>query len=71
MKVEAFVTKINLPGDHKEIEGIEVECSRCGHTVQAYGTSPKSVRRCLASLREECPEGEENYYYADDGSDND
>jgi hypothetical protein len=39
------------------------ECGRCGHTTQSFGTEEKSVKRCLALLREECPEGETGNFY--------
>jgi hypothetical protein len=29
------------------------------------------VRRCLVLLREECPEGEANFYVGDDGEEED
>ena len=37
-------------------------CSRCGHATEAYGTDDPSGRRCLVALREECPNGESNFY---------
>lgn len=51
------------------VDGVFVTCSRCGHVVESYGTGEKSVKRCLALMREECPRGEKNYYNADDGGD--
>lgn len=45
---------------------VEVTCSKCGHTVESFGTSDASVRRCLALLREECPLGENNFYVDED-----
>jgi len=70
VKVVCEVTETTLENDDGfEVEGVTVECSRCGHETESFGTSPVSVRRCLALLREECPEGEANFYVADDGSD--
>ena len=47
-------------------EYVEVTCGRCGHSVRSWGDSDSSVRRCLVLLREECPEGENNFYIAED-----
>lgn len=65
-EVHCTVEMIYLTGDHGEIRSVRVTCDRCGHEVTSYGRSDRSVRRCLALLREECPDDEENYYVADD-----
>ena len=52
-----------------KVDGVEATCSRCGHATEAFGTCDASVRRCLVALREECPRGEQNFYFAADGSD--
>lgn len=70
MRVRCDVEEITMDGDHCEVEGVCVTCSRCGHEAEVYGTSPRSVRRALVMLREECPEGEDNFYVAE-GSDGD
>lgn len=41
-------------------------CSKCGHETMSFGDSDSSVLRCLALMREECPEGENNFYVADE-----
>lgn len=47
-----------------------VKRGKCGvsfrHETQSFGTSEASVRRCLALMREECPNGENNFYIAED-----
>lgn len=48
------------------VEGVCVTCSRCGHATESAGTSERSTRRCLALMREECPEGENNFYVDED-----
>lgn len=48
------------------IECTYVTCSRCGHETMSFGTSEASVKRCLALLREECLEGESNFYVAEE-----
>lgn len=46
----------------QEVEGITARCSRCDHETESFGTSERSVKRCLVLMREECPNGEENFY---------
>lgn len=62
---------IALDGDYGTVMGVRVTCPRCDHSTEAFGTSARSVRRCLARMREECPLDEENYYVTDDGSEED
>ena len=62
-RVECEISAATLTNDDgREIDGVQAECSRCGHTTESFGTSDASVRRCLAIMREQCPEGEENFY---------
>jgi hypothetical protein len=46
----------------REIPGVRATCSKCGHSTESFGTGERSKKRCLVLLREECPEGEENFY---------
>ncbi len=63
MRVECEVTEATLTSDDgREVEGVCATCSRCDHETESFGTGEASVKRCLALLREECPEGEENWY---------
>jgi hypothetical protein len=62
MKVEVTIDEDELEGDHGWVRGLRVTCERCGHSVEVFGTTDASARRGAAMLREECPEGEENYY---------
>lgn len=48
------------------IDGVEATCGKCNHTTTSFGTGEASIRRCLALLSEECPEGEQNYYVSED-----
>ena len=48
--------------NYREVDGVIVTCGKCNHEEQAFGSSERSVKRCLVSLRENCPLGEENYY---------
>ena len=47
------------------VQGTVVTCGRCGHQTRAGGQHDGSIKRCLVTLREECPNGENNYYEAD------
>lgn len=66
MRVHCEVEEEMLSGDYSDVEGVRVTCSRCGHEVESYGTGEASVRRCLALMREECPNKESNYYTAEE-----
>lgn len=67
MRVECEVEETEEIGDHGgPVPSVCVTCGRCDHSVVIYGTSDASVRRGLATLRDECPEGENNYYVAED-----
>ncbi len=56
----------NDDGEAIQVEGVEVQCERCNHIVEIYGTGSASFLRACATLREECPLGENNFY--DEGS---
>jgi len=45
------------------VPGVIATCEKCGHKVESFGTSERSIRRCLAVMSEECPEDEKNYYF--------
>jgi hypothetical protein len=62
MRVACDIAYVDLEGDYTEVEGVCATCPRCGHQTESFGTSPASVRRCLALLREQCPNGDNNYY---------
>jgi hypothetical protein len=69
MKVLSAIDTIELENDTgRLIESVSATCSRCGHATESFGTSDSSIRRCLVLLREECPEGEDNFY-VDEGAD--
>ncbi len=35
-------------------QGIRVTCGECGHSVESFGTSERSEKRCLVLLKQEC-----------------
>jgi hypothetical protein len=63
MRVSCEIVEVTLDGDYSEVESVEAICSRCDHSEQSYGTGDDSVRRCLVMLRENCPLGENNFYW--------
>ena len=67
MKIKATIEEVTLENDNgKEIDGVMATCERCAHTTESFGTSQRSISRCLVLLRLECPEEEENFYIPDD-----
>ena len=63
MRIECEVTTVDLENDSgREVEGVQAECSRCGHCTESFGTGDGSVKRCLVLMREECPNDEANFY---------
>lgn len=58
-------------GEAASESGVMVKCVRalcmhCGHKTLSFGQHDASVRRCLAVMREECPEGDKNFYVVDE-----
>ena len=70
MKVSVEVEETTLrTDDGNHIPGVVVRCPRCGAEEQSYGTSARSVSRCIVLLKEHCPKGESNYYDAPEAED--
>jgi len=44
------------------VEGVEVTCSKCGHSEESFGTDDPSLKRCAYFLLENRPRGEGNFY---------
>ena len=44
------------------VPSVRAICTYCGHETESYGESEASIKRCLALMKEECPEGESNWY---------
>lgn len=65
-RVVCSIEETTLENDNgREVEGVVATCSKCDHCTESFGTSDASRRRCLVLMREECPEGEENFYVED------
>ena len=57
MQVTVATAKITVRDERgREAEGLILTCSRCGETVEVYGTSGASLRRGFVKLRENCKE---------------
>jgi len=46
--------------------GVTATCLECDHTTQSFGTKEGSRKRCLVLMRDECPNGDENFYVDED-----
>lgn len=66
MQVECEVDYHEIEGDYGPVDSVTVTCSRCGHEVSSFGDGGASIRRCLAVLNEECPKGENNFYFCEE-----
>jgi len=67
MRIKATVEEIELEGDHATIPSLQVTCSRCGHSVDVFGTSEASAKRGAVMLAEECPQAAgRNFYVVDE-----
>lgn len=65
-RVSTTTDYTEVDGDYGSVDGVEVTCSRCGHSEQSAGTHEGSLRRCTFLLRENCPRGESNFYDVDE-----
>ena len=60
MKITCSISQTELENDDGYlVDSVVATCSRCGHETESFGTSERSVLRCLALMREECPEDEQ------------
>lgn len=62
MRVTTTTDYLDLEGDYGDVPGVEVTCDRCKHSEQSFGTDEPSLNRCAYLLRENCPNGENNFY---------
>lgn len=68
-RVRCTILEVLLPdpkNPSKKVHGTKAECLRCDRVTTAFGQDEKSVKRCLAQMREGCELEEQNYYLADD-----
>jgi hypothetical protein len=66
--IQVDIEEVVLEGDHGPVDGVRATCSECDHATEAFGTGPGSRKRCLALMREECEEDDdEEHWYEDSG----
>lgn len=61
-RVECEVKPAEAEFKGRVCPGVCVICGECGHEVIVAGEEEKSVKRGLATLREQCPMDEDNFY---------
>lgn len=63
-QVECEIQDTVLENDNgDEIGGVAVCCKQCDHVEEAFGIGDDSVKYACKQLNENCPEGENNYYF--------
>lgn len=66
MRVPTSITEIEIENDDgRMIDSLRVTCTKCGHSVDIFGTELKSAKRGAATLHETCPEELNNRYQVD------
>jgi hypothetical protein len=62
-KVECEIEYIELESSNgNPVDSVRATCVECGHQTESFGDSDSSIKRCLALMNEECPEGQNNFY---------
>lgn len=68
-EVEVRVTECEVMNNSGHlVDGLRVECKRCGKVVEVFGVSDRSFRRACAEMNEDCDAGEDNFYIDEDGN---
>lgn len=67
-RVDCDVEYDDIEDGEKTLPGVRLTCTLCDHETESFGDSGRSIRRCLALMRDECPNNEDNFYVAE-GSD--
>lgn len=66
MRVKCEIEEDEIENEEgRMVMGVRATCSECQHQTESFGVGENSVKRCLALMREECEEGQENFYTAD------
>jgi ferredoxin len=69
-RIECEVYEVEVEDENgRDAPGLCVECGACQHQVEVFGQGEPSLKRALATLRKECPEGERNFYVSEDDQD--
>ena len=63
MRVIVTIEEEQIEGDYGVlVDGLRLTCPRCGYEATPFGTGESSAKAGAVMLREECPNGESNYY---------
>lgn len=63
-RVECSVEETDLVNDQgRKVRGVRVSCGQCGHETESFGTTERSITRCLMLLKEECPNAAKGNFY--------
>lgn len=65
MRVTVDIFEEDVEGDYGFTDGLSASCTRCGHKVEVLGQGDGSRGYVAIKLREECPNGESNFYIVD------
>lgn len=62
-QIECEVHFFDKENEHgKTTPAVRITCGKCLHEVEVFGQGPDSIKRGLATMREECPQGKKNWY---------
>ena len=62
-RVACVIEATELRDGERMMDSIIATCHRCFHETRSFGQGGPSIRRCLALMKNECPNGEANFYY--------
>lgn len=66
-KIEVEISYVDIENEQGILlPSVQANCTKCGHITESFGTSERSVKRCLVLLKEECPESSNNFYVCDE-----
>jgi hypothetical protein len=62
-RIKCRIDYVTLDGDYgTKVQSVMATCSRCGKTTESFGTSTKSIKRCLFLMNKDCKCREDNLY---------
>ena len=65
MKITVEVVEAEVENEFgAEVAGLKIICSRCGHEVEVFGRSDRSIKRGCIRLRDDCQKNERHFYEA-------
>jgi hypothetical protein len=68
--VDVEIEKVKIENEGgQQVDGVRATCTKCDHVTESFGQRQRSINRCCALMRDECPLNEENFYKAPDAED--